>query len=57
MKVAEKFTSINGEARAQENLQYLFVLKGVTCDAVIVILCGTNEPDCQYKDGNLQKRF
>ena len=40
MKVAEKFTSINGEARAQGNLQYLFVLKGVTCDAVIVILCG-----------------
>ena len=31
-----------GKARAQENLQYLFVLKGVTCDAVIVILCAVN---------------
>lgn len=40
MKVVEKFTSINGEVRVQENLQFLSVLKGVTCDVVIVILCG-----------------
>ena len=40
MKVAEKLPVLMGKARAQGNLQYLFVLKGVTCDAVIVILCG-----------------
>ena len=40
MKVVEKFTSINGEGTRAGELQSLFVLKGVTCDVVIVILCG-----------------
>lgn len=40
MKVVEKFTSINGEGTRAGDLQFLSVLKGATCDAVIVILCG-----------------
>lgn len=41
MKVAEKFTSINGEGTRAGELAVFVRFKGCnTCDAVIVILCG-----------------
>ena len=45
-----------GKARVQENLQFLSVLKGATCDVVIVILCGLMNLSAHIKK-KLRKKY
>lgn len=56
MKVVEKFTSINGEGTRAGELAVLSVLKGATCDVVIVILCGLMNLSAHIKK-KLRKKY